>query len=103
MCSSALSEKWEPFKSIVENSNIEFGKFGWVSEVADLLNIKPQKVNGWMKRYLLTFTKTNVSNEMPVYLNGLLNRSRVNGVNVGSSPSTGAKFLSAIEWKRVGK
>lgn len=45
-------EKWEPFKSVVENSNIDFGKFGWVSEVATLLNIKPQKVNGWMKRYL---------------------------------------------------
>ena len=44
--------KWEPFKQIIANSDIDFSKFGWVNKVAELLSISPQKVNKWMKRYL---------------------------------------------------
>ena len=47
--------RWEPFKQKVLDSDIDFSKFGWVSEVADLLQIKSQKVNMWMKRYLPDF------------------------------------------------
>lgn len=44
--------RWEPFKEKVLNSDIRFSKHGWVQQVAKILNIKPQKVNRWMKRYL---------------------------------------------------
>jgi len=47
--------KWESYKDKVINSNINFGKFGWVNEVAKILDISPQKVNEWMKRYLPEF------------------------------------------------
>lgn len=47
--------KWEEYKSIILNSNIDFSKFGWVNKVADILKISPQKVNKWMKRYLSDF------------------------------------------------
>lgn len=35
----------------VRDSGIDFSKFGWVGQVAKLLNKQPQKVNVWMKRY----------------------------------------------------
>lgn len=41
--------------NIVLESNIDFTKFGWVQKISDLLNFKPQKVNGWMKKYMLDF------------------------------------------------
>lgn len=50
--------KWEPYKERVVRSGIVFSKFGWVKDVALLLGIYPQKVNGWMKRYLPEFYET---------------------------------------------
>lgn len=47
--------KWEKYKDIIKNSEIDFSKFGWVQKVSELLNIKAQKVNKWMKRYLGDF------------------------------------------------
>lgn len=49
------NEKWEPFKQLVIDSDIDFSKFGWVKKVAKLIGIKDQKVNSWMKRYLPDF------------------------------------------------
>lgn len=43
------------YVKLVENSNINFDKFGWVNEVATVINCKPQKVNIWMKKYMLDF------------------------------------------------
>lgn len=40
---------------LIEQSNINFSKFGWVKEVSILLNIKNQKVNIWMKKHMLDF------------------------------------------------
>lgn len=48
-------KKWEPFKQLVVDSEIDFSSFGWVKQVAKLLGIKHQKVNAWMKRYLPEF------------------------------------------------
>jgi very-short-patch-repair endonuclease len=42
---------------IIENSSIDFSKLGWVHEVSKLLKIKTQKVNKWMKTYMLSFYK----------------------------------------------
>ena len=36
----------------VLNSNIDFAKFGWVQKVSELINKKPQKINGWIKKFL---------------------------------------------------
>jgi len=47
--------KWEPLKEKVLNSNINFGKYGWVNEVSRILNLSPQKVSIWMKRHLPEF------------------------------------------------
>ena len=43
--------KWLLIKNDIFNYDIDFTKFGWVTKVAKILNIKPQKVNEWMKRY----------------------------------------------------
>ena len=50
--------KWEPFKEIVINSNIDFTKFGWVGKVAKLIGVRTQKVPGWMRKYMPDFYKT---------------------------------------------
>jgi hypothetical protein len=39
----------------VENSDIDFSKFGWVSEVSKIIGITPPKVNLWMKRHMKDF------------------------------------------------
>jgi 5-methylcytosine-specific restriction endonuclease McrA len=39
----------------VQDSNIDFTKFGWVGEVARLLDIRPQKVNKWIRKYMPIF------------------------------------------------
>lgn len=41
--------------AIVKNSNIDFSKFGWVGKVAKLIEVKPQKVSGWMNKYMHEF------------------------------------------------
>lgn len=44
--------KNKPLIDLVVYSNIDFSKFGWVNKVSELIKIKPQKVNKWMKRFL---------------------------------------------------
>lgn len=44
---------------LVLNSNIDFSKFGWVKKVSILINMKHQKVNNWMKKYMNDFYKEN--------------------------------------------
>lgn len=47
--------KWEGYIDKVLNSGIDFSKFGWVKQVANILNITQQQVNRWMKRHLKDF------------------------------------------------
>ena len=47
--------KAKPIIENLMNSNIDFGKFGWVGKAAKIINIKPQKVNQWMKRHMPEF------------------------------------------------
>lgn len=44
-------QKWEAIKDEIFNHSIDFSKHGWVTKVAKILNISPQKINGWMKHY----------------------------------------------------
>lgn len=46
------TNKNKPLIDLIMYSDIDFSKFGWVTKVADLIKIKPQKVNKWMKRFL---------------------------------------------------
>lgn len=43
----------------VKNCNIDFLDFGWVTKAAALLNMQPQRVNRWMKKYMLNFYINN--------------------------------------------
>lgn len=47
--------KWEEYKEKIIKSGIDFSKFGWVKEVAEILGLPSQNVNKWMKRYLPDF------------------------------------------------
>lgn len=49
--------KWESRKHEIFNHDIDFSKYGWVSKVATVLGISPQKINGWMKTYHPVFFK----------------------------------------------
>lgn len=40
---------------LILQSNIDFSKFGWVQKIASILNKKPQKINKFMKKYMLDF------------------------------------------------
>ena len=40
---------------MINNSEIDFSKFGWVNDVAKLLDMKPQKINCWMKNKMSKF------------------------------------------------
>lgn len=39
----------------IETSNINFKQYGWVNHVAMLINLKPQKVSGFMKKHMKDF------------------------------------------------
>lgn len=52
-------ESQNKYISLIENSGIDFYKFGWVNEVAKIINKRPQKVNKWMKKYMLDFYEQN--------------------------------------------
>lgn len=43
------------FIEVIKRSSIDFTKFGWVDDVGLIINQKPQKVNGWMKRFMSEF------------------------------------------------
>jgi hypothetical protein len=53
--SKNLKLKIEKIKSLILNSNIDFTKYGWVQKVSNLTDLLPQKVNEFMKKYLLKF------------------------------------------------
>lgn len=40
------------------NSGIDFSKFGWVEKVAQLIELKPQKVSNWMRQHMLDHYET---------------------------------------------
>lgn len=40
---------------LIFESKIDFSKLGWVKQVSKILNISPQKVNKWMKKYMFDF------------------------------------------------
>jgi len=44
---------------LIINSDIDFSKFGWVNNVANIIKQKPQKVKVWMKKYMLDFYNKN--------------------------------------------
>jgi len=52
-------KKWKPYIKLVEESEIDFSKRGWVKEVSVMLGITHQKVNQWMKRNMNTFYEEN--------------------------------------------
>ena len=54
-----LQEKNKPLINLIKNSNINFSKFGWVKQVAKLINKHPQKINAWMKKYMKDFYENN--------------------------------------------
>lgn len=39
----------------IMKSNINFSKYGWVSDVSKIIHINHQKVNCWMKKYMNSF------------------------------------------------
>lgn len=41
-----------PLVQMVNESDIDFTKFGWVGKVAALIDKHPQKINQWMKKYM---------------------------------------------------
>lgn len=56
---NAVRIKWEEdqksYIEIIKNSNIDFSKLGWCRKVSDLIGIRHQKVNKWMKRIMPDF------------------------------------------------
>jgi very-short-patch-repair endonuclease len=48
------------------NSDIDFSKLGWVNKVSDILQILPQKVNKWMKRFMWDFYYSKCFKRKPV-------------------------------------
>lgn len=35
----------------VKNSDVDFSKFGWVTQISEIIDKQPQKINSWMKKY----------------------------------------------------
>lgn len=53
--SKLSEEEIERRKEIIKNSDTNFSKYGWVGKIAILLNMQPQKVNVFMKKYMSEF------------------------------------------------
>ena len=51
---SLEDERW----SIIQNSNIDFSKFGWVKEISVLFGIAENKAGKYIKRHFPDFYKT---------------------------------------------
>jgi very-short-patch-repair endonuclease len=49
------NEFYIPYINLILNSGINFSVYGWVSKTSEILNISPQKVTGWMKRFMPEF------------------------------------------------
>jgi very-short-patch-repair endonuclease len=58
--------KQRQFIPLILNSNIDFCKYGWVNEVANIIKQKPQKVNKWMKKYMPEFYENNCFKRKPL-------------------------------------
>jgi hypothetical protein len=54
----AYEKSWEHKKNLIFDLNIDYNKFGWVTKLANFLEIQPQKVNLWMIRFHPEFHKT---------------------------------------------
>jgi len=48
----------EKLNKLLNSKNINFNKLGWVNQAAKILEISPNKVNMWMKRFAPEFYKT---------------------------------------------
>lgn len=59
-------KKQEEFINKIINSDIDFSKLGWVNKVSDILQILPQKVNKWMKRFMWDFYDSKCFKRKPV-------------------------------------
>ncbi|MDO8641473.1 MAG: DUF559 domain-containing protein [Nitrosarchaeum sp.] len=42
-------------KILESQNNIDYSSFGWVTRAADIIEISPQKICGWMKKYMPDF------------------------------------------------
>lgn len=51
-------DKIQEYVTLIIDSNIDFNKFGWVTQVSMVLKISPQKVNQWMKKWMPEFYNT---------------------------------------------
>lgn len=59
-------KKQKQFVNKIINSGIDFSKIGWVNKVADILQIPPQKVNKWMKRFMEDFYDSECFKRRPI-------------------------------------
>jgi very-short-patch-repair endonuclease len=59
-------KKQEEFIDKIINSDIDFSKLGWVNKVSEILQILPQKVNKWMKRFMWDFYDSKCFKRKPV-------------------------------------
>ena len=48
-------DKIEKIKNQILSSDVDFSKFGWVVKISKITGILPQKINIFMKKYLLEF------------------------------------------------
>jgi very-short-patch-repair endonuclease len=60
---NAMQKKWLDdnlhYIKLIQESEIDFSKQGWVTKISYLLNIPVQKVNVWMKRLMPDFYETS--------------------------------------------
>jgi hypothetical protein len=59
-CASCLKkekdiQKIEARKQIILSSTIDFSKFGWVEKLSKEIQIVPQHISRWMKKYMPEF------------------------------------------------
>lgn len=50
-----LAQRYADRERLLRNSEIDFGQYGWVSEAAVLLDMRPQKVSSWMRQHMPAF------------------------------------------------
>jgi len=52
-------QKMQDRINCILKSEIDYSSFGWVNKVSVLIGLSPQKVNGWMKKYMSDFYDSN--------------------------------------------
>lgn len=60
-----ITEKVKADIEKVLNCDIDFNSFGWVTQLATLLNKKPQKINSWLKKYMPEMLETAFIRKLP--------------------------------------